>query len=256
MRISLEPVYVLHQRPYQDSSLLLEIFTPNHGRVGLVAKGVRKPKGRWQPLMQPFVPLLLSWSGRGELGTVTDAEMSGVPHPLQGQVLLSGFYINELLTRLLQRHDPHPGLFDYYHTLLQQLSLLADDAAGRQQLQWQLRLFERHLLQEIGYGLVLEHDAATGEAIEAGLSYSYRFGEGPIPLKEGAEAGLVISGRALLALASGEFEEAVSLRDAKRLMRAALDQHLGGRPLHSRQLLMDMQRTTEAVALTLERNEI
>lgn len=254
-RIALEPAYVLHQRPYQDSGLLLEVFTPNHGRVGLVARGVRKPKGRWQSLLQPFVPLLLSWSGRGELGTVTDAEMSGVPHPLQGQVLLSGFYINELLTRLLQRHDPHDELFIYYRLLLEQLAPLNDDTAGRQQLQWQLRLFEKQLLQEIGYGLVLEYDVISGDAIEPDLSYAYHLGEGPIPLTEGVDAALVVSGRALLALAGGELEDIALLRDTKRLMRAALDQQLGGRPLHSRQLLMDLQRTTEAAALAQRRNQ-
>ena len=257
MRVPLEPAYVLHQRPYQDSSLLLEVITPNYGRIGLVARGVRKPKGRWQSLLQPFVPLLLSWSGRGELGTVTDAEMSGVPHPLKGQVLLSSFYINELLTRLLHRHDPHPDLFDYYHPLLEQLSLLNDDAAGRQQLQWQLRLFEKQLLQEIGYGLVLEYDAVSGDAIEPDISYCYQLGEGPVPVSENVDAGLVVSGRTLLALASGELDDVAPLRDAKRLMRAALDQQLGGKPLHSRQMLMDLQRTTEAVMLAQEqeRNE-
>jgi DNA repair protein RecO (recombination protein O) len=243
-RISLESAYVLHQRPYQDSGLLLEVFTLNHGRIGLVARGVRKPKGRWQSLLQPFTPLLLSWSGRGELGTVTDAEMSSAPHLLKGQLLLSSFYINELLTRLLHRHDPHPELFDYYHVLLNQLSLLGDGADARQQLQQQLRLFEKQLLQEIGYGLVLDHDVATGDAIEAAASYSYRLGEGPVLVADGASHSLMIRGRSLLALAAGRLEDVDVLRDAKRLMRAALDQQLGGRPLHSRQLLMDLQRTT------------
>lgn len=250
-RISLESAYVLHQRPYQDSSLLLEVFTLNHGRIGLVARGVRKPKGRWQSLLQPFTPLLLSWTGRGELGTVVDAEMSGTAHPLKGQVLLSGFYINELLTRLLHRHDPHPELFDYYHALLNQLALLSDG----QQLQQPLRLFEKQLLQEIGYGLVLEHDVVSGDAIDADGSYSYRLGEGPAPVVDVAHDSLVMRGRSLLALAAGRLEDAETLRDAKRLMRAALDQQLGGRPLHSRQLLMDLQRTTEAVAFAQGQTE-
>lgn len=243
-RISLESAYLLHQRPYQDSGLLLEVLTLNHGRIGLVARGVRKPKGRWQSLLQPFVPLLLSWSGRGELGTVTDAEMSGTPHPLKGQVLLSSFYINELLTRLLHRHDPHPELFDYYHTLLNQLSLLGDGADARQQLQQLLRLFEKQLLQEIGYGLVLDHDVASGDAIEADANYSYRLGEGPVLVADGVNDSLLIRGHSLLALAAGRVEEVEVLRDAKRLLRAAIEQQLGGRPLHSRQLLMDLQRTT------------
>ena len=221
-RISLEATYVLHQRPYQDSGLLLEVFSPHHGRIGLIARGVRKPKGRWQSLLQPFVPLLLSWSGRGELGTVVDAEISATAHALKGHMLLSGFYINELMMRLLHRHDPHPELFDYYHSLLNQLSLLSDDAEGRQQLQQLLRLFEMQLLQEIGYGLVLEHDVATGAAIDPALNYSYRLGEGPLPVIDVICDVLVVRGRSLLALAEGRLNDVDVLRDAKRLMRAAL----------------------------------
>lgn len=242
-RISLEPAYVLHQRPYQDSGLLLEVFTLNHGRVGLVARGVRKPKGRWQSLLQPFVPLLLSWSGRGELGTLVDAEMEGAAYPLKGSLVLSGFYLNELLTRLLHRHDPHPELFDYYQALLRRLSPLED--SGGQQLQQWLRLFEMRLLEEMGYALVLEHDVITGAAINIEINYSYQLGAGPVAVTEGL---LVVRGRSLLALAAGDLAEIEVLRDAKRLMRAALDQQLGGRPLHSRQLLIDLQRTTGAAA--------
>ncbi len=244
-RVSLEPAYVLHQRPYQDSGLLLEVFSPNYGRVGLVARGVRKAKGRWQSLLQPFVPLLLSWSGRGELGTLVDAEMSGAAQPLKGALLLSGFYINELLTRLLHRHDPHPELFEYYQSLLLQLSLLGE-GDGQLPLQQRLRLFEKQLLEELGYALVLGHDVITGAVIEADTSYSYRLGAGPVAVTHDL---LVVRGRSLLALAAGNLLDADVLRDAKRLLRAALDQQLGGRPLHSRQLMMDLQRTTGAAAL-------
>ncbi len=245
-RVSLESAYVLHQRPYQDSGLLLEVFSPNYGRVGLVARGVRKAKGRWQSLLQPFVPLLLSWSGRGELGTLVDAEMSGAAQPLKGALLLSGFYINELLTRLLHRHDPHPELFEYYQALLLQLSLLGEGSGGQQSLQQRLRLFEKQLLEELGYALVLGHDVVTGAIIEADANYSYRLGAGPVAVTHDL---LVIRGRSLLALAAGNLVDVDVLRDAKRLLRAALDQQLGGRPLHSRQLMMDLQRTTGAAAL-------
>lgn len=244
-RVSLESAYVLHQRPYQDSGLLLEVFSPNYGRVGLVARGVRKAKGRWPSLLQPFVPLLLSWSGRGELGTLVDAEMSGAAQPLKGALLLSGFYINELLTRLLHRHDPHPELFEYYQALLLQLSLLGE-GDGQLPLQQRLRLFEKQLLEELGYALVLGHDVITGEVIEADAHYSYRLGAGPVAVTHDL---LVVRGRSLLALAAGNLLDADVLRDAKRLLRAALDQQLGGRPLHSRQLMMDLQRTTGAAAL-------
>lgn len=243
-RHSLEPAYILHQRPYQDSGLLLEVFSQNHGRVGIVARGVRKAKGRWPSLLQPFVPLLLSWSGRGELGTLVDAEINGVASPLRGSLVLSGFYLNELLTRLLHRHDPHPELFQSYQALLPQLSQLSE-ADGPQLQRW-LRLFEMRLLEEIGYALVLDHDVVTGAAIEAEMNYSYRLGAGPVAVSSDL---LVIRGRSLLALAAGDLLDPDVLRDARRLMRAALDQQLGGRPLQSRQLLMDLQRRTGAVVL-------
>ena len=156
----LQRAYVLHHHPYRDSSALVEIFSEHHGRVGLVARGVRGRRNPRQALLQPFTPLLLSWSGRGELMTLVDVEAEAPNAMLQGMVLMSGFYVNELLLRLLRRHDPHPQLFLYYDQLLQRLARLEGD--NPPELAIALRLFEKVLLDEIGYGLVLACDGLGG----------------------------------------------------------------------------------------------
>ena len=246
-KILLESAYVLHQRPYRDSSLLLEVFSFNHGRVGLVARGVKGKNRQRQALLQPFVPVQLSWTGRGELATLTDVEASGALYNLTGQVLLSGFYLNELLIHLLHRHDPHPDLFEYYRYTLQQLDALTDGV----RLQACLRLFECQLLQEIGYGLALECEAEGGENIDPGAIYRYLPGRGAQLVQGQADINnkLLFSGKTLLALAEQRLDEAGDLQQAKRLTRLVLDHYLGGRQLQSRKLLLDLQRTSEAAAL-------
>ena len=154
MRISLDPAYVLHGRPYRESSLLLEAMSREHGRVGLVARGARGAKSRWKNILQPFRPLLLSWTQRGELGTLTGADQVASPPPLTGEMLFCGLYANELMIRFLQRSDPHPGLFDHYQRLLAQLTA----GEGMQQL---LRIFEKDLLESAGFGMQLEFEHGT-----------------------------------------------------------------------------------------------
>ncbi len=250
-KILLEPAYVLHQRPYRDTSLLLEVFSPNHGRLGLVARGIRGKGGQRRALLQSFVPLTLSWSGRGELATLTDVEAAGAAHALAGQVLLSGFYLNELVLHLLQRHDPHPELFEYYRYTLEQLSGIRESHHGARRLQVSLRLFEKQLLQEIGYGLVLEYEVERGEAIEPEGVYRFVLGQGPVAAQAGAEpAPPLFKGSSLLALAAQHLDEAQALKDAKRLTRLVLDYYLAGRKLHSRRLLLDLQRGAEEAALS------
>lgn len=248
-KVVLEPAYVLHQRPYRDTSLLLEVFSSNHGRLGLVARGVRAKGGQRRALLQPFTPLSLSWSGRGELATLTDAEADPAAHRLVGQVLLSGFYLNELLLHLLHRHDPHPELFAHYRYTLQQLSRVSG-ADHERRLQVSLRLFEKQLLQEIGYGLVLDYEVEQGEAIDPQGLYRFVLGQGPVAARAGAEPGaLLFPGSSLLALAAHRLDQPRVLKDAKRLTRLVLDHYLAGRKLHSRQLLLDLQRGAEAAAL-------
>jgi DNA repair protein RecO (recombination protein O) len=226
-RVALQPCYVLHRRAYGETSLLVEAFTADHGRVGLLAKGAKRG-GRWQGLLQPFQPLLLSWSGRGELRTLTGAEARGFPPPLTGRLLFSGFYLNELLLKLLQREDPHPELFASYGEAL--AGLAADEA-------WTLRRFECDLLRGLGYGLTLEHDAAGDPLRPEGL-YHYEVEQGPVPMSEATTGNRSshIHGRSLLALAGAVEPDATARQETKRLLRAVLALHLDGRPLESRAL--------------------
>lgn len=231
-RVLLQPGYVLHRRPYRDSSLLLELFSPQLGRVGLVARGARQAKSRLHGVLQPFRPLLVSWTGSGELATLTAAEADGPVPWLDGRALVGGFYINELLVRLLHRFDPHPALYAAYHASVQ---ALADPQAVLEPV---LRRFEKQLLEEIGYGLVLDHDAEEGRPIEPQSVYVYHLRHGPVPVRgevPRADA-LVLRGQSLLDLACGDFHDETGLREAKRLTRAALAEQLGGRPLMSRRL--------------------
>jgi DNA repair protein RecO (recombination protein O) len=180
-------------------------------------------------VLQPYQLLLVSWSGRGELPTLTAAEAQEIGSFLQGDALISGFYLNELLMRLLARHDPHPHLFSLYQHTLQNL-------ISKRDLDWTLRLFERDLLQELGYGLLLTHEGGGGAEVEADARYCYYHDSGPQRLKHESEERLSVQGRALLALASGECDDAQMRRECKLLMREVLGRYLGPRPLASREL--------------------
>ncbi len=233
-RIQLAAGYLLHQRPYRETSALLELFTETHGRIGLVARGVRSARSRQRGDLQPFRPLRLSWSGRGDLGTLTAVESDGADTLLQGRVLYSGFYLNELLMRLLTRHDPHPLLYRYYRDCLRRLS------AG-EPLEQTLRLFEIRLLQEAGYGLQLETEVDSGETVQADALYDYHLESGPSRLDSASATGFVFSGASLLAIARGDLTEPAVVHDAKRLLRAALKLYLGDKPLKSRELFKSLE---------------
>ena len=234
-RIQLVPAYLLHQRPYRESSALLEMFTASHGRVALVARGVRSPRSRRRGELQPFRALRLSWNARSELGTLTAVEADGTPLSFKGTVLYSAFYMNELLLRLLARHDPHPGLYMLYQASLQNL-------AHGLELEPVLRLFEKRLLQELGYGLLLDYEVETGEPVQPELYYDYQLESGPVVTGGEAAQGFVFKGSSLLALAQETMTTAEVLRDAKRLTRAALNLYLGDKPLKSRELFRSMKR--------------
>ena len=233
-RITLQSAYVLHTRPYRDTSLLVEIFSHDYGRLGLVARGVRTGKSRFANLLQPFTPLLLSWSGQGELATLTAAEAAGVAPRLNGELMLSGFYLNELLMRLLQRGDAHPVLFETYITSLASL-------AEQTEQEPILRIFEHRLLQEIGYGLILDHDVISGKVIDPVARYHYLPEQGPVCSTGQEQDGILIRGRTLLAIGKDDYSDAEVRQEAKRLMRAALAVHLGDRPLKSRELFQQQR---------------
>ena len=234
-RIHLVPAYLLHQRPYRESSALLEVFTESHGRVGLVARGVRSPRSRLRGELQPFRSLRLSWTGRGELGTLTGVEAHGPLRLFQGTALYSAFYLNELLVRLLARHDPHPGVYSVYQRSLQ-------DLADNQTIQPVLRIFEKRLLEELGYGLLLDHEMETGKPVQPELDYDYHLESGPLIAVAGAAHGFVFKGASLLALAQERLTTTEALDDAKRLLRAALSLYLGHKPVQSRELFRSVKR--------------
>ena len=230
-RHQLEPSYVLHARPYRETSLILEAFSREQGRVGLVARGARGARSRWKNVLQPFRPLLLGWTQRGEMGTLTGADQVASPPALAGEALFCGIYVNELLVRFLQRSDPHPGLFDDYRDLLGQL-------AAADTPQPALRLFELRLLEAAGFALQLEHEHGSEEAIAPGRRYLFLPEGGAVRRDAGPEGDEeLVSGEALLALRSGVIE-AAHQRELKYLMRRLIRYHLGDRPLKSQSLFV------------------
>ena len=234
-RVSLEPAYLLHHYPWRDTSRIFELLTRSHGRVSVFARATRKSAAGVGTALQPFGELLVSWAGRGEAGQLTGAERARPPVALAGDRLMSGFYANELLLKLLERHDPHPALFDAYAALV---AALADPATDAQRA---LPLFEKRLPDELGWGLALGQEAASGAPVEAGLAYRYRVDAGAERVDGVAEGSLIFSGASLLSLAREELADPRSLADARRLLRAALDQCLDGRPLRTREVLIEMR---------------
>jgi DNA repair protein RecO (recombination protein O) len=239
MRVNHQPAYVLHHYGYRETSLLLEVFTRNYGRLALLAKGVRRMRPRGRMVLEPFQPLLLSWAGKGELPVLAGAEPDGEVRFLSGTALYCAFYMSELLLRLLHRHDPHEALFDVYRTALQ---ALRQDPS----LEPTLRLFEKQLLQAIGYGLVLDHEMPDNAPVDANLAYRYVINRGPIRVLETAseksKQAIVIHGSSLLALASETLRDPVALQEVKVLLRAAIDHQLGGRPLNTRRLFHSIRQ--------------
>lgn len=232
-RVAGEPAYVLRRHAYRETSLLLEVFSREHGRVGLVARGARRPKSPMRHALQAFSPLLLDWQQRGELGTLTAAEPGGQLPALRGDAVYCGWYLNELLLRTLQRDDPHGEAFSAY---AEALSGLAHGA-----LEPALRRFEKQLLDEIGYGLELP------PTLRAEARYRYDWELGPI---EDADADPGYDGGCLLALAAGDELDAGQLTQAKRLLRAALKRVLGDRELESVRAIREMRRLQQQAPKT------
>ena len=228
-RIQQQPAYVLHPRAYRETSLILEVLTRDHGRAAMVARGAKSPKSRWRNLLQPFRPLLIGWSARGELGTLTSADQVAAPPALHGEALYCGIYVNELLMRLLHRSDPHPEVFERYR---QVLAALASGEAP----QPVLRIFEKNLLEAIGYGLILDHEFKTNEAIIDDAWYDYRPDRGAIRLNpENGTGKRLVSGRSLRVLKEEELTDE-SLGELRTMMRRVIQQHLGDKPLKSASL--------------------
>lgn len=232
-RVQLAPGYILHHQPYRDTSRILEVLTRDAGRLSLFARGVRGPKAKLAADLQPFRRLLLSWTGKGEAPQLTGAESAPDQQPLPPACLMAGFYLNELLLKLTHRHDPVPGVFDAYHGTLEALKNGAP-------LEASLRIFEKRLLDLLGYGLALEVDAGSGEGIDADAYYHFRPEHGLIPAAPDAAGAL--SGASLISLAREQLAPGRALEDARRLLQGALAHCLEGRELNTRAVARSIAR--------------
>lgn len=229
-----QPAFVLHSYPFRETSLIVEAYSRDHGRIALVARGARRPKSSLRGILLAFQPLLLSWSGKRELRTLIRAEWQGPYAPLRGQALICGFYLNELLLKLLPRDDPHEELFSVYENTLAALGGSADPSGL-------LRRFELALLRELGYAVVLDRDVEQDEPVARERSYVYVVERGPVSGGHERAIGVELSGQTLIDMQSGIFTSAATQQQGKTLMRALINHYLGNQVLHTRQLLRDLQ---------------
>jgi DNA repair protein RecO (recombination protein O) len=237
-RVWLAPAYVLHQYAYRDTSRIVEVMTCEYGRLTLFARGANGPKSTLRGVLRPFQRMLVSWSGKGEACQLVMAEIDGVITRLSADRLMSGFYLNELLLKLTERCDPHPEIFFSYASCVQALC----DGENEEPT---LRRFEKRLLNDLGYGLEL---GRTGEGVPVEPSQYYRFAVESGPQLCVAEAPGAVYGQSLADLQAESFGDARSLRDAKRVLRAAIDACLDGRSLKSREVALALrQREREPV---------
>ena len=233
-RVQLQPGYVLHHRPFRDTSQILDILTQDHGRIAVVARGSRGSRSRLAGLLRPFSPLRVSWVARSDLGTLTGAEAAGGPPDLRGDALLSAYYVNELMLFFLHRDDPQPEIFSLYADTVAALASGAGMAAI-------LREFELELLGLLGYAVSLDQEAGTHEDVVADRYYDYRVEQGPVRVERDS-GPLVFRGETLRAIGARKFDDEDVLRAASRLLREVIAYHLGGKELQSRKVLREVHR--------------
>lgn len=226
-RVDAQPAFVLHSYPFRETSLIVEVFSRDHGRVALIARGARRPRSAMRGLLMAFQPLELGWAGRGEIPMLMKAEWQGGQPLLSGAALYCAYYLNELLINLLPREDAHERLFVQYAETLRRF---ADGVH-----EGDLRRFEKALLEELGYGLTLTTDTA-GAPIDPAADYVYEIERGPVPVGSVAATGSVVSGRVLLDLAAGRLDEPQTLAPCKQLMRGLIHHYLNGHRLFSRRI--------------------
>lgn len=229
MRVTKEPGFVIHTRPYSETSLFVELFSRQYGRLTTIAKGARRQKSKFRGALLPFRPLATGWTGKGEMPVLTLAEPAGLWTEMRGQSILCGFYVNELVIKLLHRYDAHPELFDYYADTMARLR--RGDAHESI-----LRLFEKRLLGELGYAMNLERDADRRGEIQPDRRYRYIPHIGPVSEDSERKGGIPITGATLHALRNESLAEPRDLKESKRLMRAMIAHQLENRTLFSRKL--------------------
>jgi len=235
-KVDAQPAYVLHSYPFRETSLIVEVFTRDYGRVALLARGARRPRAAIRGLLMAFQPLEIGWAGKGDVLTLMKVEWQGGQPLLNGAALFCGYYLNELLMHLLPREDAHEKLFARYGAILEDLS--ADPAGSVRETD--LRRFEKALLQELGYGLTLDVDQAGG-AVDADALYTYQIEHGPLRLSAKDAVGNAVRGQTLLDLAADNFSDPRSKLEAKQLMRRLLAHYLGGVELETRKIFKELQ---------------
>lgn len=237
-RVDGDAGWILHHRPYRDTSRIIDILSHEHGRLSLVSRGSRAGKSKLKGVLRPFMPLRLSWVIRSDLGTLTGAELDGAPVSLQGDALLSGYYLNELLLHMLHRHDPQQEIYLAYSRAIGSL-------AGAKDVAPILRGFEIDLLSLLGYALNLDHDTSRNQALEPDAVYEYRVEQGPVAV-EARDGPMIFSGAVLSAIDRREFGDRDVVTSAGRLLRNVIAFHLDGRELNSRKVMKEMKRAGSA----------
>lgn len=231
-RVDGQPAFVLHSYAFRETSLIVEAFTRDHGRVALLARGARRPRSALRGLLLAFQPLELAWAGSGEVYTLLKAEWQGGQPLLAGKPLFCAYYINELLMHLLPREDAHAQLFSTYARTLRCFA----DMFKESDLRW----FERAFLQELGYGLTLDKDV-NGEPIELDALYAYQIERGPVKVQRAGDSALSVRGKTLIDLFRGDSSDHQSLAEAKQLMRTLISHYTGGKDLQTRRIFKELQ---------------
>jgi DNA repair protein RecO (recombination protein O) len=232
-RVDGAAAFLLHAHAYSETSLVLEVFAREHGRLAILARGARRPRSALRGVLLAFQPLELSWFGGGEVRTLARAEWLGGLPLLTRKCLLLGYYLNELLLKLVPREDAHPALFDAYGAVL---AALADGATETAEL----RRFEKTLLRELGYGLVLDRLSGSGEAVRADGQYEYQVERGIVECGTGPSQ-LTFTGKTLLDMTADDYSDPRTLSESKLLMRQLMSYYLGNQPLQSRRIFVELQ---------------
>ena len=233
-RINNQRAWLLHHRPFRDSSMIIDFFSHDYGLVTLIARGSRSQKSKLKGILRPFLPLDISWIKKTDLGTLTGAELNGDPIALKGEALLSAYYINELMLNLLHRDDSQVEMFSTYTSTIKNLCAFNYNLAI-------LRVFEIRMLELLGYGLNFQYEAKTGKEIEKEMFYQYIIDEGPVFSKSN-NGPMIFSGEELIAIGSHDFSNPLTLKNAGRLLRPIITNRIGGKELKSRKVLKGMRK--------------
>ena len=233
-RILKQPSWVLHQRPYRDTSSIIDIFSRDFGRISIVAKGSRSPKSKFRGLLRPFLPMNLSWYSGKNLGNLTDIEVTEKPYNLTGDSLLSAYYLNELIIKFLLKDDSQVEIYDLYSRTISSLIQARDIAPI-------LRIFELEFLRLIGYGLNLNFEAGTEFPVKSNLFYEYKPDVGLV-ISESKDKPYVFGGADIKAINQRDFQSNKTIKTANKLLKSIITYHLDGRQLKTRKVLEELRR--------------